>query len=117
MGPARAGRAFRGRGQAQAPARGARSAPRLIIARVGAPDLHFHDLRHIGNTLAALTRPSLRDLTARMGHDSVRAALVYQHKTLEADRAIAAAMSARIEVSREADSGADGSGGPGDSDG
>jgi integrase len=87
------------------------------VEAIGAPDLHFHDLRHTGNTLAASTRPSLRDLMARMGHDSVRAALVYQHKTLEADRAIAAALSARIEVSRQADSGADGSGGPGDSDG
>jgi hypothetical protein len=47
----------------------------------------------------------------------VRAALVYQHKTLEADRVIAAAMSARIEVSRQAGSDADGSAGRGGSGG
>lgn len=87
------------------------------VQAVGAPDLHFHDLRHTGNTLAASTRPSLRDLMARMGHDSVRAALVHQHKTLDADRAIAAAMSTRIEVSRPADDDADGSGSRGNTDG
>ncbi|MGO8886178.1 MAG: hypothetical protein ACLPUO_08590 [Streptosporangiaceae bacterium] len=38
------------------------------VQAIGAPDLHFHDLRHTGNTLAASTRPSLRDLMARMGH-------------------------------------------------
>jgi integrase len=60
--------------------------------KIGAPDLHFHDLRHTGNTLAAATGPSLRDLMARMGHDSPAAALIYQHATSEADRAIAAAL-------------------------
>jgi len=38
--------------------------------------LHFHDLRHTGNTLAARTGTSLRDLMARMGHDSPQAALL-----------------------------------------
>jgi integrase len=41
-------------------------------AGVGVPGLHFHDLRHTGNTLAAQTGVSLADLKARMGHDSVR---------------------------------------------
>ena len=41
------------------------------VEAVGAPGLHFHDLRHTGNTLAS-RRPgaSLRDLMARMGHDT-----------------------------------------------
>ena len=34
------------------------------------PNLHLHDLRHTGNTLAAQSGPSLRDLMTRMGHDS-----------------------------------------------
>ncbi|MGI5155875.1 tyrosine-type recombinase/integrase [Microbispora sp. CA-102843] len=56
---------------------------------VGVPGLHFHDLRHTGNTIAASAGASLRDLMARMGHDSVRAAMIYQHRTAEADKGIA----------------------------
>ena len=33
--------------------------------------LHFHDLRHIGNTFAAAGGTNIKDLMARMGHDSV----------------------------------------------
>jgi integrase len=35
--------------------------------------LRFHDLRHTGNTLAAATGASTRDLMTRMGHASPRA--------------------------------------------
>ena len=62
------------------------------VAAVGATGLHFHDLRHTGNTFAARTGSSLRDLMAGMGHDSPRAALIYQHASAEADKAIAAAV-------------------------
>jgi integrase len=58
----------------------------------GLPDLHLHDLRHTGNTMAASTGASLRELMERMGHTSTRAALIYQHATRERDEAIAAAM-------------------------
>ncbi len=61
--------------------------------------LHFHDLRHTGNMLAA-PGTSLADLKARMGHDSARAALIYQHATAQADQAIAAAIDKRITGSR-----------------
>jgi integrase len=61
------------------------------VAAMGAPGLHFHDLRHTGTTLAVSTGASLRDLVARMGHDSPAAAMIYQHATSAADRAIAAA--------------------------
>lgn len=67
------------------------------VASIGVPGLHFHDLRHTGNSLAAASGASLRDLMDRMGHDSARAALIYQHKTAAAGRAIAAALSAQIE--------------------
>ncbi|WP_119731692.1 tyrosine-type recombinase/integrase [Thermomonospora amylolytica] len=50
-----------------------------VRAEVGLPDLHFHDLRHVGNTLAATTGASLKELMARMGHSSTRAALIYLH--------------------------------------
>lgn len=59
---------------------------------VGLPGLHLHDLRHTGNTMAAATGASLRELMERMGHSSPRAALIYQHATRERDQAIAAAM-------------------------
>jgi integrase len=38
--------------------------------QTGVPNLHLHDLRHTGNTLAAQSGASLRDLMTRMGHDS-----------------------------------------------
>ena len=38
----------------------------------GLRHLHFHDLRHAGNTLAAATGASTRELMARMGHASPR---------------------------------------------
>jgi integrase len=69
------------------------------VAKAGAPGLHFHDLRHTGNTLAA-EGASLRELMARMGHSSARAALIYQHATKDRERAIGAAISARIEATR-----------------
>jgi hypothetical protein len=60
------------------------------------PNLHLHDLRHTGNTLAAQSGASLRDLMTRMGHDSPAAALIYQHSSRVADEAIAAALDARL---------------------
>lgn len=59
------------------------------VAEIGAAGLHFHDLRHTGNMLAAMTGASLRALMDRMGHDSVRAALIYLHRAKGADRKIA----------------------------
>ncbi|HWG98658.1 MAG TPA: site-specific integrase [Pilimelia sp.] len=66
------------------------------VAAVGLPGFHFHDLRHTGNTLAAAAGASTRELMQRMGHASMRAALIYQHATSERDREIAAAMDRRI---------------------
>lgn len=59
----------------------------------GLTHVRFHDLRHAGNTLAAATGASTRELMGRMGHASPRAALIYQHATSERDQAIAAALS------------------------
>ncbi len=49
-----------------------------VVAAIGLPGFHFHDLRHTGNTLASRTGASLADLMARMGHSSTRSALIYQ---------------------------------------
>jgi len=59
---------------------------------VGLPGLHFHDLRHTGNTMAVAQGASLRELMERMGHSSPRAALIYLHATRERDQKIAAGM-------------------------
>lgn len=63
-------------------------------AAAGVPaELHFHDLRHTGNHFAAASgRAGTRELMGRMGHASMRAALIYQHRTAERDRAIADAL-------------------------
>ncbi|WP_433426135.1 tyrosine-type recombinase/integrase [Microtetraspora malaysiensis] len=73
------------------------------LKEMGVSGLHFHDLRHTGNTLAAQSGASLADLKARMGHDSDRAALIYQHATRDADQKIADALSARVEAERKND--------------
>jgi integrase len=68
----------------------------------GLAHLHFHDLRHTGNTLAAATGASTRELMARMGHASTEAALRYQHATRERDTVIAEALDAMVSGIREA---------------
>jgi integrase len=64
------------------------------LATVGLSGVRFHDLRHTGNTLAARSGVSTRDLMSRMGHDSVLAAIIYQHATTEADARIADSLDA-----------------------
>jgi integrase len=59
---------------------------------------HFHDLRHTGNHIASATGASLKELMGRMGHSTTRAALIYQHRTTERDRLIAAVMSDIVET-------------------
>ena len=59
-------------------------------------ELRFHDLRHTGNHFAAASGASTRELMGRMGHASMRAALIYQHRTAERDRAIADALDQMI---------------------
>jgi len=73
---------------------------RKATAEAGIPDLHFHDLRHTGNTWAAETGATLRDLMDRMGHSTTRAALIYLHKTAGRDRKIADALSKLVEDAR-----------------
>ena len=60
-----------------------KSASWSTAVRVGgsAGGFHFHDLRHTGNHLAAASGASTRELMHRMGHSSVRAALIYPPAT------------------------------------
>lgn len=60
--------------------------------------VHFHDLRHAGNTLAAMSGANLRELMARMGHSTTRAALIYQHRAAGRDQLIADAMGKLAET-------------------
>jgi integrase len=59
------------------------------LAGAGPADLHFHDLRHAGNVLAAAAGANLRELMERMGHSTTRAAIVYLHSTDERQRKVA----------------------------
>jgi integrase len=64
--------------------------------KVGRPDLHFHDLRHTGLTLAAATGATTAELMHRAGHSSTSAALRYQHATKDRDRVLADALGALV---------------------
>lgn len=79
-------------------------------AAAGVPGLHFHDLRHTGGTLSAATGATLKELMARLGHSSTRAAMIYQHATRDRDQVIAKALGglarqARILGQDQADNG------------
>ncbi|MFI6145691.1 hypothetical protein [Streptomyces sp. NPDC051109] len=63
--------------------------------------LHFHDLRHTGNTLAASTGASTRELMARMGHSTAGAAVIYQHASADRDWLIADALSKLVWGARK----------------
>jgi hypothetical protein len=49
----------------------------------------------------------LRNLMARMGHDSERAAMIYQHQARGADHAITGAIDAHITAAHDDDQGDD----------
>lgn len=55
----------------------------------GLVGLRWHDLRHTAGTLAARTGATTKELMARLGHASPRAAMVYQHASEDRDRIIA----------------------------
>jgi integrase len=80
-----------------------RSRVRLpALETVGLSGIHFHDLRHTGNQFTAEAGANPRELMARMGHDSPRAALIYLHSSGERQRALADAVgdAARAELAK-----------------
>ena len=62
------------------------------LATVGLEGIHIHDLRHTGNQFTADAGANPRELMARMGHDSPRAALIYMHSSDGRQRALAEAV-------------------------
>lgn len=62
-------------------------------AKVGLPGLRWHDLRHTGADLAAVTGATLADLMARLGHSTPAAAMRYQHASQARDKQLAAKLS------------------------
>lgn len=76
---------------------------RDAVKKTGAPKgLRPHDLRHHAATLTArMPGVTTKELMARIGHASPRAALIYQHATAERDRAIAAYLDEQIAAAAE----------------
>ena len=75
----------------------------IARASIGRPDLHLHDLRHTGLTLAAVTGATTAELMHRAGHASASASLRYQHATQDRDHVLANALAdlaKRKEVSK-----------------
>jgi len=64
----------------------------------GRPDLRWHDLRHTGATMAAVSGATLADLMKRLGHSTVGAALRYQHAVDGRDNELARRMSAQVSA-------------------
>lgn len=54
----------------------------------------------MGGTLAAAAGASLKELMARLGHSSTRAAMIYQHATRDRDQAIAEALGGLVQQVR-----------------
>jgi integrase len=70
-------------------------------ARVGRPDLRWHDLRHTGATWAAQAGATLRELQHRLGHSTTAAAMIYQHHSADRDRDLAVRMAALLSAASE----------------
>ncbi len=79
----------------------------MTVRGLNVPGLHDHDLRRTGNHLVAQTGASTKDLMARMGHDDMRAALIDQRTTSDADRLIADRLSALFDEHRGQSAGGD----------
>jgi integrase len=58
------------------------------------PELHWHDLRHTGATLAYQAGASVPEVQRRLGHTTMRAAQIYAHAAADSDRVLAARLDA-----------------------
>jgi integrase len=61
---------------------------------IGHDNLHFHDLRHFGGVMAALTGATTREVMDRLGHTTSSAAMRYQHVAAGRADALAERLSA-----------------------
>jgi integrase len=84
---------------------------RKALEAAGMTGIHFHDLRHAGNTLFAERRRAPGPYGPD-GHDSERAAMIYQHEARGADQLITNAIDAHLQgEQRKDDDDEDGSAG------
>jgi len=68
---------------------------RALVA-AGAPQVRFHDLRHVAQVFAAEAGATLPELMTRLGHSTPAAALVYLHARSDRDQALTDALSAAM---------------------
>jgi hypothetical protein len=68
------------------------------------------DLRHTGGTLAATTDATIKELMARLGQFSPRAAMIYQHATSDRDKLIAPGLGKLADAARPEAQDSNGSG-------
>lgn len=61
--------------------------------KAGMPGFRFHDLRHIGQTMAASTGATTKELMSRLGHASPAASYRYLHAVDGRNAEIASALS------------------------
>jgi integrase len=87
-------RVFIGRDGAPMRSNAVRLAFERARRRAGMPGFRFHDLRHTGQTLAAATGATTKDLMRRLGHASPAAANRCLHTVDGRDAEIASALSA-----------------------
>jgi len=66
------------------------------LAAAGAPQVRFHDLRHVAQVYAAEAGATLPELMARLGHATPAAAMVYLHARADRDEALTDALSAAM---------------------
>ena len=65
--------------------------------RIGRSDIRFHDLRHTGQTLAAVAGATQAELMQRLCHSATAAALAYMHVTQDHSRAVAQALNQHLK--------------------
>ena len=70
---------------------------RALVA-AGAPQVRFHDLRHVAQVYAAEAGATLPELMARLGHATPAAAMVYLHARSDRDQALTEALSAAMTL-------------------
>ena len=66
--------------------------------RLNLDHLHFHDLRHTGQSLALANGASIKDLQRRAGQSTAQAAQKYLHGSTERDQIVAESLN--LDVSK-----------------
>ncbi len=67
--------------------------------RLGLDHLHFHDLRHTGQSLAMVKGANTKDLQRRAGQASEAAARIYMHGSKARDKEVAESLSPYVDES------------------